>query len=86
MDDWFSVIASDLELPSNAAQELCEIGFIIIQGAVAPAKVAARCRRLPRGVKAMSDVAKEESAMISSKLDRAAAMNTRQVIPQDSID
>ena len=40
MDDWFSVIASDSELPGDAARELRDIGFVVIPGPVAPAKLA----------------------------------------------
>jgi len=40
MEDWFSVIASDSELPRDAAQELHDIGFVVIAGPVAPAKLA----------------------------------------------
>src|SRR5205823_1435124 len=36
----FSMIASDYELPREAAQQLRDIGFVIIQGPVAPAKLA----------------------------------------------
>lgn len=40
MDDWFTVIASDYKLPGDVARQLRDIGFIILQGPVAPAKLA----------------------------------------------
>src|SRR5438093_726026 len=40
MDDWFSVIASNSELPEDAAQKLDDIGFVVIAGPVAPAKLS----------------------------------------------
>jgi len=40
MDDWFSAIASDFELPRGTVQELRDIGFVVIPGPVAPAKIA----------------------------------------------
>ena len=40
MDDWFNKIASDSELPGDAAEQLRDIGFIVIRGPVAPAKLA----------------------------------------------
>lgn len=40
MDDWFNKIASDSELPADAAEQLRDIGFIVIRGPVAPAKLA----------------------------------------------
>ncbi|MEN3334978.1 MAG: hypothetical protein V7641_4343 [Blastocatellia bacterium] len=40
MDDWFKVITSDFELPGDAVQELCDIGFVVIPGPVAAAKLA----------------------------------------------
>src|SRR5215470_17174016 len=41
MDDWFRAIAAGSELPKNAAQELRDAGFIIIQGGpVPPARLA----------------------------------------------
>jgi len=40
MDNWFSVIASNSELPADAAQELHDIGFVVITGPVAPAKLS----------------------------------------------
>src|ERR1044071_1955664 len=40
MDDWFSRIASNSELTKDAAQELHEIGFVIVTGPVAPANLA----------------------------------------------
>lgn len=40
MDEWFSVIDSDFELPRDAARELRDIGFVVIQGPVAPARLA----------------------------------------------
>ena len=30
MDDWFSVISANSELPANAVQQLHDIGFIVI--------------------------------------------------------
>jgi hypothetical protein len=39
MDDWFSVIASDFELPEDLAEPLRDVGFIVIQGPVPPAKL-----------------------------------------------
>lgn len=38
--EWFRTIASDFELPKEVAQELGDTGFVIIQGSVAPAKLA----------------------------------------------
>src|SRR5262245_22005452 len=40
MDDWFSTIASPSELPADVAQELHDIGFVVIAGPVAPAKLS----------------------------------------------
>jgi hypothetical protein len=40
MDDWFSLIASNSELPGDAAQELDEIGFVVVAGPVAPTKLS----------------------------------------------
>lgn len=40
MDDWFSVIASDSELTRDATEQLRDSGFVVIQGPVAPAKLA----------------------------------------------
>jgi ectoine hydroxylase-related dioxygenase (phytanoyl-CoA dioxygenase family) len=35
MDGWFSTMAADCELPSDAAQELHDIGFVVVAGPVA---------------------------------------------------
>ena len=40
MDDWFSVITAGSELPANAVQQLHDIGFIVIPGPIAPAKLS----------------------------------------------
>ena len=40
MDDWFSVITAGSELPANAVQQLQDIGFIVIPGPIAPAKLS----------------------------------------------
>ncbi|MGA9768052.1 MAG: phytanoyl-CoA dioxygenase family protein [Blastocatellia bacterium] len=40
MDEWFSVIASDFELPGDAVEQLRDTGFVVIQGPVAPANIA----------------------------------------------
>jgi ectoine hydroxylase-related dioxygenase (phytanoyl-CoA dioxygenase family) len=40
MDDWFSKIASDSELTRNTAQELHDVGFIVVAGPVAPTSLA----------------------------------------------
>lgn len=40
MDDWFSVMAADCELPSDAAQQLYDIGFVVIEGPVVHANCA----------------------------------------------
>lgn len=39
MDRWFSVIASWCELPANTVQELDEVGFVVLPGAVAPSRL-----------------------------------------------
>lgn len=36
MHDWFSVIGAGCELPAGAVQDLRDVGFIVIPGAVAP--------------------------------------------------
>jgi len=35
MDDWFSVIAAESDLPADAARRLCDIGFVVMPGPVA---------------------------------------------------
>lgn len=50
MDDWFSVIASGFELPRDIAQQLHDLGFIVIQGPVAPAKLAQLAAAYDAGV------------------------------------
>lgn len=40
MDDWFSTIALDSELTTDAAQQLHDVGFIVVAGPVAPASLA----------------------------------------------
>jgi hypothetical protein len=50
MDEWFSVIASDFELPGDAAQQLRDIGFVVIQGPVAAAKIAQLAAAYDAGV------------------------------------
>lgn len=40
MDDWFSVIASNSELPSGTAEELDDTGFVVIPGAVGNERLA----------------------------------------------
>lgn len=49
-DEWFRVIASDFELPSELAQELCDTGFVVIQGSVAHAKLAQLAAAYDAGV------------------------------------
>jgi hypothetical protein len=40
MDDWFSVMDAFCELPGGAVQELCDLGFVVIPGPVAPDRLA----------------------------------------------
>jgi hypothetical protein len=40
MDDWFSVMAADYELPRDAAQELHAIGFVVVPGPVVESRVS----------------------------------------------
>jgi ectoine hydroxylase-related dioxygenase (phytanoyl-CoA dioxygenase family) len=40
MDNWFSMIVSNSELTKDAAQQLHEVGFVIITGPVAPSNLA----------------------------------------------
>ena len=40
MDDWFRIIASGSELSPAAAQELNEVGFVVIQGPIPLARLA----------------------------------------------
>lgn len=40
MDEWFSAMAADCELPSDAAQELHDIGFVVIAGPVVQARLS----------------------------------------------
>lgn len=49
-DEWFGAIASDFELPREAAEELGDTGFVVIRGAVAPAKLARLAAAYDAGV------------------------------------
>lgn len=40
MDEWFKIIAADAELPETLALQLRDVGYIILEGAVAQAKCA----------------------------------------------
>jgi Phytanoyl-CoA dioxygenase (PhyH) len=42
MDDWYSVIAAESELPPDAARQLCDLGFVVMPGPV----VHGGCARL----------------------------------------
>ena len=34
MDDWYSVIAAESEMPPEAARQLCDVGFVVMPGPV----------------------------------------------------
>ena len=40
MDDWFSVIDAGCELSAGAIQDLCDVGFVVVPGPVAPDRLA----------------------------------------------
>ena len=40
MDHWFRDIAAGFDLPEEIARQLCEAGYVVMEGAVAPAKRA----------------------------------------------
>src|SRR5919198_1274948 len=42
MDDWYSVIAAEAEMPPDAARQLCDIGFVVMPGPV----IRGGCARL----------------------------------------
>jgi len=40
MDDLFSVIDAGCELSAGAIQDLCDVGFVVVPGPVAPDRLA----------------------------------------------
>ena len=66
MDDWFSVITAGSELPANAVQQLQDIGFIVIPGPVAPAKLS----QLPEAYDAAVMAAHPDDVRVGSTTTR----------------
>lgn len=50
MDDWYSAIAAEADLPPDVARQLCDIGFVVMSGPVIPGGCARLSEAYDRAV------------------------------------
>ena len=73
MDDWFKLIDGSCDLGSGAVQDLCDLGFVVIPGPVAPERLAQFAEPYDSAVAgSVSDDVSIGSSTTASKLPNTA--------------
>lgn len=83
MDDWYRLIATQSELPADAARQLCDDGFVVLPGPVIPGGWARLSEAYDRAVSTADpeDVSIRSSTRVSDFVNRGPEFDGIYVYP-----